>query len=181
MSHSDSRPDKPGRLPPEEDLVTGGPTELLGRSAAAGTLWLTGQKWVARLSGLVTIAILTRLISPEDFGVVAAASTVTPFVLLLADLGLSTYVVQEKQLDQRLLSTGFWFSVSAAMALAAVLVVFAPVIASAFHLSEAGPVLRGLSLSVVFVVLGSVPTALLRRGMQFRMLALQGVVSALIA
>ena len=181
MSNSDSRPDKPGRVPPEEELIIDGPAEPLGRSAAAGTLWLTGQKWVARLSGLVTIAILTRLISPEDFGVVAAASTITPFVLLLADLGLSTYVVQEKQVDQRLLSTGFWYSVSTAMTLAAVLVVFAPVIASAFHLSEAAPVLRGLSLSVVFVVLGSVPSALLRRGMQFRLLALQGLVSAVVA
>ena len=65
--------------------------------------------------------------------------------------------------------------------LAAVLVVFAPVIASAFHLSEAAPVLRGLSLSVVFVVLGSVPSALLRRGMQFRLLALQGLVSTFVA
>ena len=68
MSNSDSPLDEPGRLPPEEELSIDGPAEPLGRSAAAGTLWLTGQKWVARLSGLVTIAILTRLISPEDFG-----------------------------------------------------------------------------------------------------------------
>lgn len=157
------------------------PSESLGRSAAAGTLWLTGQKWVQRLAGLATIAILTRLISPEDFGIVAAASTITPFVLLLADLGLSTYVVQEKQIDQRLLSTGFWFSVTAATVLAIAVVVLAPVIASAFRLPEAAAVLRGLSLSVVFVVLGSVPTALLRRGMQFRLLAFQGLVSTLVA
>ena len=124
-----------------------------------------------RLSGLVTIAILTRLISPEDFGIVAAASTITPFVLLLSDSGLTIYLVQVKQLDQRLLSTGFWFSVSAAIALAAVLAGFAPVIASPFHLPEAAPVLRGLSLSAVILVLGSVPWALLKRAMQFRLLA----------
>jgi O-antigen/teichoic acid export membrane protein len=180
MSNSDSPPDKPGS-PPEEELSIAGTTEPLGRSAAAGTLWMMGNKWVVRLSGLVAIGILTRLISPEDFGVVAAASTITPFVLLLADLGLSTYVVQAKQLDQRLLSTGFWFSVSAGIALAAFLVVFAPVIASAFRLSEATPVLQALSLSVFFVVLGSVPTALLRRGMQFRQLSLLGSASAIIA
>ena len=172
MSDSDSHSDKPGRFPPEEELSIGGPAEPLGRSAAAGTMWLTGQKWATRLSGLVTIAILTRLISPQDFGVVAAASTIIPFVLLLADLGLSTYVVQVKQLDQRLLNTAFWFSVSAAIALAAVLVVFAPVIASAFHLPEAASVIRGLSLAIVLLVLGSVPWALLKRAMQFRLLAL---------
>ena len=117
----------------------------------------------------------------EDFGIVAAASTITPFLLLFADLGTSTYVVQEKQVDKQLLSTAFWFSVSAAVVVGAVLLVFAPVLASAFSLSEAAPVLRGLSLAVLLVVLASVPTALLRRGMQFRLLALQGVVSAVVA
>ncbi len=181
MSNPDSRPDKPDRPVPEEDLTIGAPIEPLGRSAAAGTLWLTGQQWVVRLTGLITVAVLTRLISPEDFGVVAAAMTVTPFILLLADLGLSTYVIQVKQLDQRLLSTAFWYSLSVAMALMAAIAVFAPVIASVFDLPEAAPVLRGCSLSVGFIVLCSVPAALLRREMKFRQLAVQAGISAAIA
>lgn len=181
VSNSDSRPDGPGRPPPEEDLTIGTPTESLARSAAAGTLWLTGQQWGMRLSGLVTVALLTRLISPEDFGVVAAATTITPFVLLLADLGLSTYVIQVKELDQRLLSTAFWYSLSVAIALMAALAVFAPVIAAAFHIPAAASVIRGCSLSVFFIVVCSVPAALLRRGMQFRLLALQSLVSVIIA
>lgn len=183
MSTSDSgqsQPD-PDQLRPNEDLLASGVTEPLGKSAAAGTLWLTGQKWVARLSGLVTIAILTRLISPQDFGVVAAASTITPFVLLLADLGLSTYVVQEKSLNQRLLSTGFWYSASMAAFLAAAMIICSPLIAATFRLPEAAPVLRGLSISVVLVVLGSVPTALLRRRMHFRLLAFQGLIATVAA
>jgi len=51
-SNSDSRPDKPGRLRSAEDLVSGGPAEPLGKSAVAGTLWLAGQQWVARLSSV---------------------------------------------------------------------------------------------------------------------------------
>ena len=183
MASSDGRqgvPDAEHPLP-DDDSIANGPTEPLGRSAAAGTLWLTGQKWIARLSGLFTIAILTRLITPADFGVVAAASTITPFILLLADLGLSTYVVQEKQLSQRLLSTGFWYSASMAALLAGAMVLSAPLIADAFSLPEATPVLRGLSLSVVLVVLASVPTALLRRRMRFRLLASQGIVATLAA
>ena len=181
MSNSEIRRDKPDRISPEEDLITGSPSEPLGKSAAAGSLWLAGQQWVARLSGLATIAILTRLIAPEDFGVVAAASTMTPFVLLLADPGLSTYVVQVKQLEQRLLSTAFWFSVSMAIALTGILAVFAPVIASAFDLPEAAPVLRGLSVSVGFIVLCSVPAAILRRRMQFKLLAFQALIAAVVA
>jgi O-antigen/teichoic acid export membrane protein len=183
MASSDSGPGAPQteRPTPEDDPIASGPTEPLGRSAAAGTLWLTGQKWIARLSALFTIAILTRLISPADFGVVAAASTITPFVLLLADMGLSTFVVQEKQLSQRKLSTGFWYSATMAALLAGAMVLFAPMIAAAFSLPEATAVLRGLSISVVLVVLASVPTALLRRRMKFKLLASQGIVATLAA
>jgi O-antigen/teichoic acid export membrane protein len=156
-------------------------TEPLGRSAAVGTLWLTGQKWIVRVSGFVTIAVLTRLIAPADFGVVAAASTITPMVLLLADLGLSTYIVQAKDVDSRILSTGFWFSVTAGTVLAVGLALLAPLIADAFNIEGSAAVLRAMSLSVLITVVSSVPIALMRRRMLFRLLAIQGAAAAIAA
>lgn len=153
--------------------------ESLGRSAARGTLWLTGQKWATRISGLVTVAVLTRLVAPGDFGVVAAASSVTPFVLLLADLGFSTYLVQAERTDQRVLSTGFWFSITVGLLLTCGLIVVAPLIANAFQIPDATPVLRAMAFSVLLVVLGAVPEALMRRRMYFRQLAVLGTVAAL--
>ncbi|GAA2539007.1 lipopolysaccharide biosynthesis protein [Mycolicibacterium diernhoferi] len=182
MSSPGSGPDRPDGLVPEQAPADEAPpVEPLGRSAAAGTLWLTAAQWVMRLTGLITVAILTRLLTPEDFGVVAAAMTVTPFLLLLADLGLSTYVIQVKHADQRLLSTAFWYSLSMAIALMAAIAVFAPVIAALFNLPGAAPVLRGCSLAAGFIVLCSVPAALLRREMKFRLLSLQWLFSAVIA
>lgn len=156
-------------------------TEPLGRSAALGTLWMTGQKWVVRISGFATIAILTRVISPEEFGIVAAASAVTPFVLLLADLGLSTYIVQADDVDSRTLSTGFWFSVTAGVVLSGGLALLAPLIAAAFNIEGSTSVLRVLSLAVLCTVLASVPNALLRRRLQFKLIAVQATAGAVVA
>lgn len=153
----------------------------LGRSAAAGTLWLTAQKWAIRLSGFLTIAILTRLISPADFGVVAAASAITPIVLLLADLGLSTYVVQVPELDTKTLSTAFWFSVGTGIALSAALFFAAPLIALAFGISGSVMILQAMSLSVLVTVPASVPLALMRRRLEFRKLAMQSTVATVLA
>lgn len=153
----------------------------LGRAAASGALWLTAQKWLVRLSGLVTVAILARLVSPHDFGVVAVASAVVPFVLLLSDLGLSTYMVQAPTTDQRMLSTSFWFSLCAATGIGAVLLAGVPLVSELLGVPDAAPVLRILICSVPLVILGSVPTALLRRRMQFRRLALQGAIAAVVA
>ena len=153
----------------------------VGQQAASGVLWLTAQKWAIRLLGLVTIAVLTRLLSPEDFGSVAAAATILPFFYLLADLGFAAYIVQVTRVDQRMLSTAFWFSMTAGVVLCAVLVAIAPLMGALFGSPGVVPVLQALSLWVIFTAVGSVPMAMLRRSMRFAVLAGQGAIAAVIA
>ncbi|MET0887405.1 MAG: lipopolysaccharide biosynthesis protein [Mycetocola sp.] len=149
--------------------------------AASGVLWMTVQKWAIRVSGLVTIAILTRFLSPEDFGTVAAASAVLPFFYLLSDIGFTAYLVQVDRTDRRMLSTSFWFSSLAGLLLAAALIGAAPFFGLVFTSDDFVPVLQTLSLTVVFTALSSVPMAILRRAMRFRALAVQGTAAALVA
>ncbi len=148
---------------------------------AAGVLWLTVQKWVVRLSGFVTIAILTRFLSPAEFGTVAAATVVLPFFYLLADLGFTAYIVQAESTGRRMLSTGFWFSMLAGLLLCAAVVGIAPLVGLVFSSDEVVPVLQVLALAVVLTAVSSVPTALLRRAMRFRALAIQGTIAAIAA
>jgi O-antigen/teichoic acid export membrane protein len=155
--------------------------ESIGRRAAAGVLWMTVQKWAIRLSGLVTIAVLTRVLAPEDFGTVAAATTVLPFFYLLADIGFTAYLVQVAHTDRRMLSTSFWFSFLAGLVLAAVLIGAAPIFGLVFRSADFVPVLQVLSLTVVLTAVSAVPTALLRRAMRFRALAVQGTTAAVCA
>lgn len=149
--------------------------------AAHGVLWLTAQKWVVRLGGLVTMAILTRFLGPEEFGIMAAATAIAPLIYLLADMGFATYIVQADEADQLTLSSGFWFSVGAGAVLCGALAFGAPLLGMLFGLPEVVPIVRWLTLSVAFVSVGSVPTAILRRRMEFKALALQSVVGALTA
>lgn len=153
----------------------------LGERAAAGVLWLTVQKWAIRISGLVTIAVLTRVLGPQDFGTVAAASAVLPFFYLLSDIGFAAYIVQVDHVDRRMLSTSFWFSLLAGLVLAAALVAAAPLFGLVFRSGDFVPVLQLLSLTVVLTATSSVPMALMRRAMRFRALAVQGTIAAVVA
>jgi O-antigen/teichoic acid export membrane protein len=155
--------------------------EQLGRRAAAGMLWLAAQKWVVRISGFATLVVLTRRVSPAEFGVVAAAMTVIPVLYLLADLGFSTFLLQSPDIDRRSLSTAFWTSAAAGVVLSAALWFAAPLVAQGFRSNDLRDVLRVLVLAVVPTVLSSVPLALLRRAMRFRVVALQSLVAALLA
>ena len=157
------------------------PEEHLGKRAASGVLWLVAQKWVVRASGFVTLIVLTREISPREFGVVAAAMTVIPMVYLLSDLGFSTYLLQTDELDQRTLSTAFWTTVAAGVVLSGGLLAIAPLLGEAFRSAELVEVLRALVLSVIPTVLAGVPLAMLRRAMAFRAVAMQSLIAALLA
>lgn len=157
------------------------PQGSIGRAAAGGAIWLTAQKWVVRIFSFVTIALLTRLLNPDDFGTLAAASTVLPFFYLLADLGFAAYIVQVKETTERMLSTAFWFSLSAGLVLCGVLWVCAPLLGQVFGNPHVAPVLQALSLWVIVTAIGSVPMAILRRQMRFAVIAGQGAVAAVIA
>jgi O-antigen/teichoic acid export membrane protein len=185
MSEKKDRLSAEGPQDPDEAVDPAAPAlpsalPSVGHQTAVSVLWLTGQKWVLRLSGLVTIAVLTRLLSPADFGAVAAASTVLPFFSLVADLGFAAYIVQAEKTDRRMLSTAFWYSAIAGILLTGALVAAAPLLGGVFG-GDVVPVLQVLSLSLLLTAIGSVPNALLRRSMRFSAIAGQGAVAAVLA
>lgn len=152
-------------------------TDLAGQTTR-GVLWTVVQNWAVRIGGFVTIAILTRLLSPHDFGVVAVALTVLPILYLLSDFGFAAYVIQADEVDDRLLSTAFWYSSVSGILLALALGLIAGPIGSLLDVDGLGKVLWGCAPAVVAVTLASVPQALLKRRMQFRALAMQAVAAS---
>ena len=154
--------------------------ESLSGQASSSVGWLTAQTWIARIGGFVTVMILARLLTPEDFGVVAVALTVLPIVYLIADFGFGTYLMQSEKVNQLMVSTAFWYAATAGVALTIIVCVSAPAIESAFGITGASEVLIGISPAVLLVSMASVPIALLRRDMSFRLLSLQAGLAALI-
>lgn len=148
------------------------PTGGFTRSAASGVAWTTAQKWFGRITGLLTVAILARLLDPTDFGLVAVAMSIIPFVYLLSDLGFSSYLVQAENVSRRTLSTAFWYASVAGCVLGVALWFSGPLIELVLGVEGVAGVMRGLAPAVVFVALGAIPSVLLRRKLQFRALAL---------
>lgn len=155
--------------------------QSLQHRTAAAVMWTMLQKWLVRISGLATIAILTRLLTPEDFGVVAVASTIIPLLYLLADLGFSAYLIQIGEVNKRILSTAFWFSITAGVLLSLGLTLAAPLLAILFSAPELSSILPVMSLAVILVTGATVPTAIIRRNMDFRALAIQTAVATVLA
>ncbi|WP_169583072.1 MULTISPECIES: lipopolysaccharide biosynthesis protein [Microbacterium] len=153
----------------------------LGSRAASSVAWLTGQTWLVKAGGFVTVVILARLLTPTDFGLVAVAMTVVPVVTLIADLGFGTYLMQTPTLTPVAASTAFWYSAGSGVVLAGLLVATAPLMEALFGVPGVAGVIAAMSPAIVFASLAAVPIALLRRELRFRALSIQTAVAALTA
>src|SRR5574341_458557 len=82
----------------------------LTHHTVAGILWMSYGKAAFFLLQLVVLAVLARLLTPADFGVVSAALVVTGLSAILSQLGLGPALVQRPTLERRHIDTAFTFS-----------------------------------------------------------------------
>jgi teichuronic acid exporter len=150
----------------------------LRQNATQSIGWIVLERWTSRLLALVVIAVLTRLLSPEDFGLVAMATVVTALLQVFIEAGFVTVLVQKKELGPKDASTAFWTSVALSIILYAALFLTAPLLADLFGEPELTDVLRVMGLGLPISSLAQVPAALLERSFGFRSLAVRQVIGA---
>jgi teichuronic acid exporter len=150
----------------------------LRKNATQSIGWIVLERWTSRLLALVVIALLTRLLAPEDFGLVAMATIVTALLQVFIEAGFVTVLVQKKELAAKDASTAFWTSVALSLVLYTVLFFTAPLLAQMFGEPQLTDVLRVMGLGLPISSLGQVPAALLERSFGFRSLAVRQVIGA---
>lgn len=136
-----------------------------------GSLWTALGRYSSKgITFLVTV-VLSRILPPEDFGIVGMVVAVTAFAGLLTQAGIGSAVIQKDDLDQDDLSSIFWMSQFVGAGLALLLLAGAPLIGDLYQ--DERVVLVTRIVSVKFVLLGiiTVPLALLKKSLRFRELA----------
>jgi hypothetical protein len=102
--------------------------DLKARSMRGGAVTLSAQavKFVLQLG---STAVLARLLTPADFGLVAMVAAFTGFISLFKDLGLSMATVQRVEITQAQVSTLFWINVALSVLLMVIAAALAPAVA----------------------------------------------------
>ena len=70
----------------------------------SGVFYTALAKYSGIVISLVIAGILARLLSPDDFGIVAVATVIIAFFSLLTDMGISPAIIQHKSLTKDELS-----------------------------------------------------------------------------
>ncbi|WP_019555764.1 MOP flippase family protein [Thiomicrorhabdus arctica] len=158
--------------------------------AVNGVAW-NGIGNIARQILLITtLVVLARLLTPEDFGVYAILMIFVTFMNIFASMGTSQAVIHLDSPDKRMLSSIFYFNVSAGIFLFLALFFLAWPIAYFFENPALINLLQIVGLSFVITTLSMVQKALFEKQMAFKIViiietfaltisSIAGIVSAL--
>ena len=161
--------------------------DIKGRSVRGGAVTIAAQG-VKLILQTGSTAILARLLTPADFGLIAMVSVFTEFVNLFKDLGLSMATIQKKDITHQQVSTLFWVNIAMSILLMCIAAAISPFVARFY--GEPRLMLITIAIGSTFIFGGLIAqhTALMRRLMQFRTLAVTeivpmaaGIVAAVIA
>lgn len=117
---------------------------------------------------LVTTAILTRILSPSEFGLVAIVLVILTFFGLINQMGWGASLIVKADLTKSIVSTTFWSSVVFGVASATSLIFFAGPLASLFGGDEASELIRTASIVLLVGPPTSVIDSLLLRDYRYR-------------
>ncbi len=134
--------------------------------AAAG--WAVLDKFSGSVLSFVVTIVLARLLSPEDFGVVAMVMVFFDFSAVFVESGFSTALIREKTISEADKSTTFLFNVAAAVLLYGVLFATAPYIAIFFHQPLLTLLVRVMGLSLIVNALSIVQHSVLIQQIDFK-------------
>ena len=150
--------------------------DLKERSVRGGAVTM-GAQLATFCIQMASTVVLARLLTPQDFGLIAMVTVVTGFVVMFKDMGLSMATVQKAEISHGQISTLFWINVLLSFGVMLVTAALAPAIA--WFYSE--PRLMWITLALAGgIILGGLTVqhqALLRRQMRFGVLAVIDIVS----
>ena len=129
--------------------------------------------------------VLSRLLLPEEFGLLAMVMVFSRFGNIFSDMGLSRALIHKREISPHDTSTVFWATVMLGFLLAGLMAALAPSIAWFYEQPELTALALVIALNFILNSLNIIPRTLLEKGLQFRFLffidATATVLSGLIA
>ena len=117
---------------------------------------------------IFTTAILARLLTPEEFGVVVAVFVFVTFFQLISDSGLAAAIIQKKELSEQDIFSLFVFTVISGIILAILFALAGPIISNFYGNKEYTKISALLSISLFLYAIHIVPSATLYRDKRFK-------------
>jgi len=156
---------------------------ISGGRAARGAVWTLVAYGLVQVIRFGSSIVLTRLVMPEVYGVIAIVMSVMMGITLFSDLGIGANIVQSAQgEDPRFRNTAWTLQILRGFLIALVAVAVAPIVGAAYpQYPGLSGFIQAISLSSVILGMGSMSLHVLRRSISVARLSILEVAAQIMA
>lgn len=145
--------------------------DQLKNKTLQGLMYLGVGKGAGKLISFVNTLLLARLLTPEDYGLMAIVMVIVGFIGFFNEIGLGSAIKQRLDINQTQLNGCFTLALLISSALYLALYFASPAIASYYEHEVLTDVLRFIALTFIIGAIATVPDALIAREMRFKIYA----------
>ena len=153
------------------------PTSNLRHRVVRGAIVTYASQTIRMATQFVSVVVMSRLLAPVDFGLIAMVAPIYGLALMLQDLGLTQTTIQRPQITLAQITALFWINVAASAGLALLLALLAPLVGWFYGDARVANLTRGFAALILISGLAAQHLALINRRMRFHYLAVLDVVS----
>ncbi|MCX7161724.1 MAG: MOP flippase family protein [Rhodocyclales bacterium] len=142
--------------------------------------WTTTTAVMRVVVQIAQLAVLARLLSPDDYGLMAMVGVVLSFGGLFADMGVNAAYVQYQEISPEQRSSLFWFSILASTVLMLLTVACGPLLADLLGDERLTPLIALSASTFVLNALGQQLRMSAEKALDFRPVALLEICAAIL-
>jgi O-antigen/teichoic acid export membrane protein len=148
--------------------------------AVKSAKWTLAASVVTSLVSFVQLAVLARLLTPDDFGVLAMATIAIGFAQMFGDFGFSNAIIYYREVSEKQLSSCFWLNIFLGFSLFLLLFFISPFISIFYNEPELIAVLPWVAANLFIASLGHLHQSLMQKEMKFKPLSVIEIISSMI-
>lgn len=144
----------------------------LSQKAISGVKWSAINNFGIILSKFTLGIIIARLLTPEDYGIIALVTVITSIAPVFIDSGFGSKIIQAKTINEKELSSVFWLNIAIGFFFTLLILFGAPVFNLIYENEDLITIARIISLVYLIQSFGIVQKAVLRRQINFKRIAI---------
>ncbi|MCQ2267597.1 MAG: lipopolysaccharide biosynthesis protein [Bacteroidaceae bacterium] len=155
--------------------------DTLKKQALTGVIWSFINRFGIQILSIAPAMILARLLSPEEYGLVAIAAIFSGVAYILSDGGFGSALIQKKDADTLDYNSVFYCNLAINSIIYALSYYLAPVFSNYFGYEQVTSIIRISMLGLPIMALGQVQTAIFRIELDFKKPAIRNMVTQVIS
>ena len=142
--------------------------ESTTKNIVQGISWSVIMRWSLKFLGLFNVAILARLLSPDDYGVVAMATITYGIITLFVDFGAGMLVIRAEKVTDELLNAAWTAKILQGIILCLLLLLLTPLFIQFFNNAILADIMVFYAIAAFISGFDNIGVFLFRKNLQYK-------------